>query len=72
MNATFFGLCLLWLGAAGFGALLILRGRWEKAVSEGRPIPGAATRKTTEAALTFAGTGGMILGLGVLGLSVLR
>ncbi len=72
MNATFVGLCLLWLGAAGFGALLIMRGRWEKAVSQGRTIPGPTARKTMEAGLTFAGTGGMILGLGVLGLSVLR
>ncbi|MFA7428780.1 MAG: hypothetical protein WCZ23_01345 [Rhodospirillaceae bacterium] len=72
MNATFTGLCLLWLGAAGFGGLLILRGRWEQAVRQGRAIPRPSARKTVEAGLTFAGTGGMILGLGVLGLSVMR
>jgi hypothetical protein len=72
MNATFFALCLLWIGAVGFGALLMLRGRWERAVCQGRPVPGPQARKTLEAGLTFAGTGGMILGLGLLGLSVLR
>lgn len=72
MNATVIALSLLWIGAACFGGLVMLRGRWQQAAAAGRPIPAAPTRKTVEAALTFAGTGGMILGLGLLALGAIR
>lgn len=72
MNATFVALCLLWIGAACFGGLVILRGRWEQAAAARRPLPALPTRKSIEAALTFTGTGGMILGLGLLGLGAIR
>lgn len=72
MNPTVIALCLLWIGAVSFGGLVMLRGRWEQAAATGRPIPPLPTRKTLEAALTFVGTGGMILGLGMLGLSIVR
>lgn len=72
MNATFIALCLLWTGAAAFGALVVLRGRWQQAAADGRPLPPPPTRKAVEAGLTFAGTGGMILGLGLLAISMLR
>lgn len=72
MNTTFIALCLLWVGAAGFGVLVLLRGRWEQALARGQAIPRPQARKALEAGLIFAGSGGLILGLGLLGLSGLR
>lgn len=72
VSMTFYALCLLWIGAMSFGLMVLLRNRWQEAMAEGRPVPATNARKGVEAALMFAGSGGMILGLGLLGLSVLR
>lgn len=64
------GLFLLWVGAVSLGGLVMLRDRWRVAAANGAPIPSQQTRKGIEAACLFAGTGGLILGLGFLGLGL--
>lgn len=64
------GLFLLWLGAVALGALVMLRDRWRMAATSGAPVPSPQARKGIEAVCLFAGTGGLILGLGFLGLGL--
>jgi hypothetical protein len=70
---TFYGLLLLWVGAVSLGALVLLRDRWRAGAGQGgvAALP-AGWRKAIEAVCLFAGSLGMIAGLGILALGVLR
>lgn len=75
ISTTFiFGLVLLWVGAVALGSLVVLRGRWQAAAAHGRLdlLPSLAMRKGLEAVCLFAGSGGMILGLGLIAVGVMR
>lgn len=76
MTSTAFiiGLALLWLGAVALGALVILRGRWQAAMVTGQHagLPSPKVRKGLEALCLFVGSGGMILGLGLIAVGALR
>lgn len=71
-SSVVYGLLFLWVGAVAFGGLVMLRERWQAAVAAGAPVPGEGVRKGIEATCLFAGSLGMIAGLGILGVSVLR
>ena len=65
-----FALIFLWLGAVSLGALVLVRGRWQHNALNDLPVPSLNTRRLLEAVCLFVGTGGMVLGVGLLGLSL--
>ncbi len=71
-SSVVYGLLFLWIGAVAFGSLVMLRDRWRSAAAHGGALPAPSVRKGVEAACLFAGSVGMVTGLGILGVSVLR
>lgn len=72
-STTVFGLVLLWVGAFGFGALVVLRDRWRLAAAGGGGrLPADGARRVIETVCIFAGSLGMIAGLGVFAVGMLR
>lgn len=73
-STTITALALVWVGALSFGALVVLRDRRRLAAAKadgGRP-PTARARRVLETTCIFAGSLGMIAGLGVLAVGMLR
>lgn len=67
-----YALIFLWLGAVALGALVMVRGRWQHNALNNLPLPAFNTRRALEAACLFIGTGGLVLGVGLLGLALAR